>query len=140
MAGTAGVREGGAPRTLPTGALLLGLGLAGAGAVRLFGLDRLGFALCTFKAVTGLPCVTCGSTRTLARLAHLDLVGALAMNPLATVLAVAVLAWGLADLVALARRGEAARPGLPPALRRVLLPVAVAAALFNWAYLIAAGR
>ena len=37
---------------------------------------------CPFRALTGLYCPGCGSTRCLHALAHLDLAGALAMNPL----------------------------------------------------------
>lgn len=37
---------------------------------------------CPFLTLTGLYCPGCGSTRCLHALAHLDLAGALAMNPL----------------------------------------------------------
>jgi hypothetical protein len=37
---------------------------------------------CTFKAVTGIPCPTCGTTRSLMYLAYGDITGSLIMNPL----------------------------------------------------------
>ncbi len=102
-------------------------------------LDRLPFAICAFKAFTGLPCPTCGSTRAAAHLARLDLAGALALNPLATAAAAALVAWGLLDLVLMAR-GRALGLEVSPPVARVLRVAAVAALLANWAYLVAAGR
>ena len=37
---------------------------------------------CVFRALTGLPCPTCGSTRSIVHLAHGDIVHAFVMNPL----------------------------------------------------------
>jgi hypothetical protein len=37
---------------------------------------------CPFKAFTGIPCPTCGTTRSLMHLAHGDLAGSLILNPL----------------------------------------------------------
>jgi len=37
---------------------------------------------CLFKAVTGIPCPTCGGTRALAALSHLHFLQALKYNPL----------------------------------------------------------
>jgi hypothetical protein len=113
------------------GALVLGVGL--------LGLDRLPVSLCVFKALTGWPCLSCGFTRVLARLFHLDLAGALALNPLAAVGVVTALAWGLADIVLLAR-GRALALELSPPAGRVLRWGMPAAILLNWAYLLAAGR
>jgi hypothetical protein len=74
-----------------------------------------------------------------ARLVAGDLPGALAMNPLAVLVALAVAAWGLADLLLLARRRA-----LEVELGRGLVPFARVAALAllggNWLYLVAAGR
>lgn len=129
------VRRGG----FPTGAVL---GLAG-GAIGLaadrLGLDRLPFTLCAFKALTGLPCASCGSTRALARLARLDLAGALALNPVFAAAALLLGAWAIADL-ALLVRGRTLSLEVS-ARQSALLSLAVGAALaLNWAYLIAAGR
>ena len=127
------------PGGVPVGAILAACGLVALGTIAVLHLDRLPFSLCVFKAVTGLPCMTCGTTRALARLARLDLPGALAMNPLATLGTLALLPWAAADL-ALLPRGRALALELSPAAARVARIAAVAAVLANWAWLVAAGR
>src|SRR5262245_12352256 len=67
--------------------------------VALLHLDRLPVRVCMFKTITGIPCMTCGSTRALGRLAVLDFMGGLRINPLATVTLVALFVVGLANLV-----------------------------------------
>jgi hypothetical protein len=127
------------PGSPPLGLVFFGIGLLAAAAVGLLRLDRLPLTLCVFKGLTGLPCPTCGSTRTLGRLFALDFAGAWSQNPLATLGAVAVAAWGLADLALLPRRralGLEIAPRLGPALRWGALVLFLA----NWVYLIAAGR
>jgi hypothetical protein len=37
---------------------------------------------CAFKGLTGIPCLTCGSTRALMHLSHGNILSALGMNPL----------------------------------------------------------
>lgn len=122
----------------PVGALVGGTGAALGAMVSLFGLDALPLPLCVFKAVTGLPCFTCGSTRAVARLVRLDLAGAFAWNPLVVSAAFVVAAWALADL-ALATRGRALAVSVPPPVARVLRVLAVLAVLANWVYLVRAG-
>jgi Protein of unknown function (DUF2752) len=123
----------------PLGAIFLAIGVALAAAVGLLHLDHLPVSFCAFKAVTGLPCMTCGTTRAFGRLFSLDLAGAIAMNPLSAAVGLALVPWGIADLVLLPR-GRAltleVRPGLAPVLRVAAVTLVVA----NWAYLIAAGR
>ena len=123
----------------PLGAIFGGIGLAGAAAVWLLGLDRIPLTLCVFKGLTGLPCPTCGSTRALGRLFGLDLTGALAMNPFTTVLAAVVAAWALAD-VALLPRGVALGVRTSKTAGFTLRVGALLLFLANWVYLLAAGR
>ena len=47
---------------LPLGAIFGTIALVGTFAVGLLHLDHLGFPVCLFKAMTGLPCPACGST------------------------------------------------------------------------------
>jgi hypothetical protein len=124
---------------LPLGAILGALGAASIGL--LFGLRTLHLpgVVCSFKLVTGLPCLTCGGTRATWRLLALDPAGALAMNPLAAIGVVAIAAWAAAD-VALLARGCALRLTLSPRAAHVVRFGAVAALFANWAYLIAVGR
>jgi hypothetical protein len=125
--------------TTPLGAIFALVGLLACLAIGLLGLDRLPVQLCVFKALTGRPCLTCGATRALGRLYALDLRGALLMNPLATVGALTLLAWGLADL-ALLPLGRALSLRVSPGAGRVLRIGAVSLVLLNWAYLLAVGR
>ena len=123
----------------PLGALFGGLTLLSCFAIGILGLDHLPLSLCVFKAFTGRPCVTCGTTRALGRLYALDVAGALRMNPLAAIGAMALVLWGLLDLVFLAR-GRALNVELTPGLARLSRYLVVLAILLNWAYLIAEGR
>ena len=127
------------PGAPPLGAILGGIGLLGGLAVWLLRLDRLPFAVCLFKSLSGLPCPTCGSTRAVARLFAHDPAGALAMNPLTSLGALAVAAWALVDL-ALLPRGRALSVELEPRLAARLRVAAVVAFLLNWIYLLATGR
>ena len=127
------------PGATPLGAIFLACGVVIAAVVGLLHLDRLPVTFCAFKAVTGLPCLTCGTTRAFARLFTLDLTGAVTMNPLAAAVALALIPWGLADLALLPRDRALAlevSPGLAPFVR----VTAVALVFANWAYLIVAGR
>jgi hypothetical protein len=127
------------PGAPPLGAIFGGIGLLAAGAVALLRLDRIPLTLCVFKGLTGLPCPTCGSTRALGRLAALDFRGALAMNPFATLVAVVLAAWAVADLALLPRR-QALALEVSPRLGFALRVGALVLFLANWVYLLAAGR
>ena len=66
---------------------------------------------CVFYHVTGLPCPTCGITRSVAALAHLDLHGSVAMHPFG-IPAVALFGlWWILSLyeTAIGRRTDALR-------------------------------
>jgi len=124
---------------LPLGAIFGTIGVLGAGAVGLLGLDRLPFPVCLFKAFTGFACPTCGSTRAVGRLVHFDLAGALVMNPLTTLAAFVFAIWAVADF-SLLSRGRALDLEMGRPLGRVVRAVAVVAVVANWAYLVVSGR
>lgn len=46
-----------------------------------------GMGVCLFRHVTGIPCPSCGSTRSVLSLIHGNIAGALKMNPLGIVIA-----------------------------------------------------
>lgn len=123
----------------PLGAILGGIAVIGGAFVGLFRLDHLPFTVCLFKAMTGLPCPTCGSTRAAGCLARGDVMGALAMNPLTTVALFGLLLWAVADLVLLTR-GRAVDLTVSPRVSQVLRVAVVVALVVNWAFLIASHR
>lgn len=59
---------------------------------RLFPFERLP-SICAFYNFTGYPCATCGMTRSVVLLTHLDLHGAFSMNPLAPVVVLVFAVW-----------------------------------------------
>lgn len=92
---------------------------------------------CTFKAMTGLACPTCGTTRAALALARFDIVTALIRYPLPTVGWIAFLAGGLtAAAMTLAGRQPPAIPSRLPGWARASVAGAL---LLNWAYAIATG-
>jgi hypothetical protein len=101
--------------------------------------ERLASSLpgCPIKALIGLPCLTCGTTRAGLALSRLDLVGAISINPLAAlawlILVGGGLVAGLLALLDIPVREPEWRLSLP---MRCLL---VMAFLTNWAYLVGAG-
>jgi len=127
------------PGASPLGAIFLVCAVTIAAAVGVFHLDHLPVSFCAFKAVTGLPCMTCGTTRAFGRFFALDLRGALLMNPLAAAVALALVPWGLADLI-LFPRGRAVALEIAPGVAPFVRVAGVAALAANWAYLIVAGR
>ena len=101
-------------------------------------LDHLPITLCAFKATTGIPCMTCGTTRTFGYLARLDLPGAFHMSPLATL--VALFLFGLAAVqLALWPSGRRLRIRLPPRATLAFWIAFGILLLANWAYLIQTG-
>ncbi len=95
---------------------------------------------CTFHLLTGMPCLTCGGTRSARSLGHLRIAEAIGHNPLVAIwllLAVPHALW-----VAASRKWKLARPRFRCITRgdkwaKALLIAFVVAG--NWAYLIWAG-
>lgn len=129
-----------APGTVPLAALFAALAAALALVGGMLSLDGLGLPICVFKATTGVPCVTCGGTRALVALGHLDVPGALAMNPLVALSLLVLIPWGVADALLAALRRRALVLEVGPVAGRALLWAAVPAILANWAYLVVVGR
>ncbi len=94
---------------------------------------------CAFKAMFGLPCLTCGMTRSWMHLRRLDLFGAFFFNPLMTVFYIFAALYCAYALVAVVFRTRRIRIEVthrwePKAIRVGVVAVALA----NWIYLIAA--
>jgi len=88
---------------------------------------------CLFRAITGLPCPTCGATHAVVALSHLDVAGALVANPLVTLAGLAFMVGGLVG-------GAAAllgRPFAEPRLGQRARVALIAALGANWIWLLA---
>lgn len=92
---------------------------------------------CVMRRLTGIPCLTCGSTRAVLALARFDVVEALTMNPLTTLLA--IFAVGYVVHAALVLAGLR-RPWIVGPLGRFGRAAVVLAIAVNWSYLFAVGR
>ncbi len=92
---------------------------------------------CTFKALTGLPCPTCGTTRAALAMLQGRLVDAFAANPLSAAAGAVFVVGGALAPVWLLLRGPV--PEIPHPLPLWIRVGAVGAILATWVYLIAAG-
>ncbi len=93
----------------------------------------LSLLFCPFRAMTGLPCLTCGCTHAFSYFMHGNLPGAVAASPLGAALALACAAHLLWTCARLAGLPFAPRARLP----RWLLVCAVAT---NWVFLVLRSR
>ncbi len=91
---------------------------------------------CTFRALTGLPCPTCGSTRSVMLLSRGQILPAFSLNPLTTVVCIAV-------LLAFAYRISALLLNLPRIAvqlsardQNLIRFCAVVTLFLNWIYLV----
>jgi hypothetical protein len=95
---------------------------------------------CAFKTITGLPCPTCGVTRTVIALSRGDVERGLFMNPLAAIACAAALVYLAYAAVVLALRLPRFRPTVSAVGARWLRIATVAVVAVNWIWLIATGR
>ena len=93
----------------------------------------IGLPGCLFRDLTGLPCPTCGTAHAALAIARLDLPGALAFNPLATLGALVFLLGGFAAAAASLAGRPLREPRLSGPAPRLAALLAVAA---NWAWLL----
>jgi hypothetical protein len=106
------------------------------------GATWMGLALpwprCAFLAVTGLPCVTCGATRSAIAFLHGDFLVALRWNPLAFIAFCAVIAFDLyAAIVLLLRRPRLRIVDWSIAQKNTARIAAISLLALNWMYLLA---
>jgi hypothetical protein len=90
---------------------------------------------CPFRALTGLPCATCGMTHAFVHLAHGQLAEAMRSSPLGALLALGAWAYAVADMVRAAAGWPVPSPS--PRLVQGALLAGVVALFANWAYLLA---
>jgi hypothetical protein len=93
---------------------------------------------CPFFAVTGLPCVTCGATRSTIAFLHGDFLSALRWNPLAFVAFCALIVFDLYAAIVIAGRTARLRIVDWTVTEKNLARIAVLSLLaLNWIYLLA---
>jgi hypothetical protein len=90
---------------------------------------------CTFHRLTGVPCPTCGTTRTALAILSGDVAGAVLINPLAALVGVTFVVGGFLAIPWLLLHWPLPSCGLRWTPTWTVILVAVVAA--NWAYLIA---
>ena len=122
-----------APRDIPFGLIYGTIALLALIAGRFLPVQNL-LPSCTFKAFTGIPCPTCGTTRLLTHLAHGDLAGAFGLNPAVALTIIAALLLFVYDTAAMF---SGSRISFSLTLREAILirTGAVVALLANWIYL-----
>jgi hypothetical protein len=106
-------------------------------AARFLPLLELPYA-CPFRALTGLPCATCGMTHAFVHLAHGQVREALAASPLGALAAGACWLLALADGVRLLL--GLPLPRLGPGAARAGAALGAIALIANWAFLVVAHR
>jgi hypothetical protein len=90
-----------APDQIEFGMIFGGIALAMLGVSKL--LPILAIAPdCVFKALTGIPCLTCGSTRSVVHLSHGDILSAFALNPLTTLCLISAILYLIYSLISAA--------------------------------------
>lgn len=92
--------------------------------------------VCPFRALTGIPCATCGMTHAFVHLAHGEVSAAMAASPLGAALAGGGWLLAVADALRLAFAVPA--PRLGAGASRALVAAGLLALLANWAFLVAA--
>lgn len=91
---------------------------------------------CPFFAITGIPCPTCGTTRSILHLSSGHILSALGMNPLMTLLVFFLLLWFIFSIISIAMSLPRPWIVLSPTEGTVVRILIVLLLLLNWAYLI----
>ncbi len=104
------------------------------------GLTAARFPLCSFKAVTKIPCLSCGMTRAVIYFAHLEIGQSLCMNPLVCLVIIGVLGWGGYELITRVFKTRRIAVALAPTERKIIIGLSITILLLNWLCVILAGR
>src|SRR5438034_3122368 len=129
-----------APHEIDHELLWLSVSLGSLGVAVLWFALGLPWPRCVFHDLTGLPCVTCGMTRSAIQFLHGHFFAALKWNPLVFALLWGVVAFDLYALVTLAMRGPRLRIVFRQAERKYARGVIVAVLALNWFYLLSHWR
>lgn len=91
---------------------------------------------CTFKALTGFPCPTCGATRSIVFLSHGNLISSFFMNPLIFAVAVMTMLYLFYSLFVLVFDIKKISIAISGQEKDRIRLTAIALILINWFYLI----
>ena len=128
-----------APRELNHELLWLAVSLGGAALLAVWFALRWPTPQCFFRALTGLPCLTCGATRAAHQFLHGHFAASFFFNPLAFLLFFAVLIFDLYAAVVLVTRAPRIRfQNFSPVEKRLVRSVVLGLLAANWLYLLAA--
>jgi hypothetical protein len=98
---------------------------------------RLPWPVCWFRHSLGVPCPTCGATRSALALAHGNIGLALHTNPLMCLVYLGVLFFDLYALIVVVWRMNRLRlERIPLQVQRVLRVIVVILVIGNWVYLL----
>jgi hypothetical protein len=98
---------------------------------------RLPWPVCLFRHTFGVPCPTCGATRSALALAHGDIGLAFRTNPLMCLVYLGVLIFDLYAIAVLVFRMKRLRlHPIPLKVQRVLRVITVGLVVGNWIYLL----
>ena len=92
--------------------------------------------VCYFRELTGIPCLTCGSTRLVESVLRGDLLAALTWNPLIFLGLLGVGVWVVVSTTRWLLGRPPLRVALEPNEKLALRAIAAAAIVAGWAYLI----
>src|SRR5450432_3808599 len=91
---------------------------------------------CTFRAVFGIPCVTCGATHAALAFSHREFFNAWRFNPLVTICFFAIAIYDAYAFLVLVRLAPRVRVVWSRPPQRRLAALISGAALLNWIYLL----
>jgi hypothetical protein len=91
---------------------------------------------CAFKGLTGIPCPTCGSTRSVVHLSHGEILSAFVMNPLTTLCLMSAVLYFIYSSISAALYLPRISLRLTDTERNIMRAGVVMLLLVQWAYLI----
>jgi hypothetical protein len=91
---------------------------------------------CVLKGLTGIPCLTCGATRSVVHLSHGDILSAFIMNPLTTLFLISSVLYLIYSLISAAFHLPRVSMLLTDKEKNAVRAGVVMLLIVQWAYLI----
>lgn len=90
---------------------------------------------CIFRELTGIPCLTCGSTRSVIHLSHGEIHSAFCMNPLTTLCLLSAILYFIYSLLSAACNLPRINIDFTPKERTIITTGVILLLLTQWTYL-----